>query len=72
MRNLKYLGRSGKASFDMLASPEGGMQFPVTQIDLTDFGAAMQPVYSLETEDGEAAPGLSRGGFGTLRAAGSP
>lgn len=77
MRNHKVLpvswsARSGKASFDLLAGPEGGMTMPVTQVDLTEYGAAMQPVYALATEDGETQPALSRGGFGTLRRAGSP
>lgn len=77
MRNHKTLpeswsARSGKASYDLLTGPEGGMTTPVVQVDLTAEGAAMQPVYALATEDGEAQPALSRGGFGILRRAGQP
>lgn len=45
---------------------------PLTQMTFDDDGASVQPVHALATESGEPQMALSRGGFGTLRRAGSP
>jgi hypothetical protein len=45
---------------------------PLYQMNFDDDGASVQPVHALATEDGEPQMALSRGGFGTLRRAGSP
>jgi hypothetical protein len=45
---------------------------PLFQVNMDDDGASVQPVHALATEDGEPQMALSRGGFGTLRRAGSP
>ena len=45
---------------------------PLYQMNFDDDGASVQPVQALATESGEPQMALSRGGFGTLRRAGSP
>ena len=45
---------------------------PLVQMNFSDDGASVQPVHALATEDGEPQMALSRGGFGTLKRAGSP
>ena len=66
----EWMGRSGKASYD----PESGPVYetPLAQLNFDEDGASVQPVHALATESGEPHMALSRGGFGTLKRAGSP
>ena len=66
----QWMGRSGKASWDPQAGPV--YDTPLTQFTFDDDGASIQPVHALPTDSGEPQMALSRGGFGTLKRAGSP
>ena len=66
----EWMGRSGKASWDPASGPV--YDTPLTQINFDDDGASIQPVHALATDSGEPQMALSRGGFGTLKRAGSP
>ena len=66
----QWMGRSGKASWDPQAGPV--YDTPLTQFTFDDDGASLQPVHALATDSGEPQMALSRGGFGTLKRAGSP
>ena len=66
----EWIGRSGKASWN----PESGPVYetPLAMLNFDEDGASIQPVHSLPTSSGEPQMALSRGGFGTLKRAGSP
>ena len=66
----EWMGRSGKASWDPEAGPV--YETPLALMNFDEDGASVQPVHAVASESGEPHMALSRGGFGTLKRAGSP
>lgn len=67
MRNFE---EQPDADLDLM--PGADYTDPLVQLNFDEDGASVQPVHALASPDGVPQMALSRGGFGTLKRAGSP